>query len=372
MISISDTKINNSYKVLTFKGRQECISTYHCPLCGYPLFHYGDDCDPKSPAQTFSLVEIDRVCGLCEFDGTVTFGDGIWVSNLGKYQTNDKNVLIDGKVGEQDLRIAKFKAARVLVFGNHEITKELVRMPVDQRIRATSETNSHAAVEPCLSLAFEVLIANFNEDEQKHVSLAIEQQEDANAFYRQGSFSTAVEQANSAAENWLRLLGEKHPDYAQCLILAARSYRAMNDFKRSQEHYKCALDSFLSKKWGSQEVAYADCLVESGDVSILLGETGRAKTLFTQALRIYGARPGEKFRGYASMLSKLANLYQELEDDVRAETFFEEAIKVQGFEPHPEYLNSLKSLATIYESRGELERAEPLRDILVRLSKTKF
>ena len=192
-------------------------------------------------------------------------------------------------------------------------------------------------------------------------------------------------------------LGSLHQDIAFDLGWLAERYERQEKFAVAKNHRAEALaiqTARLGKEhWHVTEARWA---LQNTELLASLSANQRrqfdlAKARNRQAMGLYGAGKlsealpaaqeaaeirktilGENHPDYAQSLNTLALLYKSQGDYARAEPLFRQALEIakQALgENHPDYAASLSSLGVLYSSQGDYARAEPLYRLALEINK---
>jgi CHAT domain-containing protein/tetratricopeptide (TPR) repeat protein len=167
------------------------------------------------------------------------------------------------------------------------------------------------------------------------------------------------------------VLGEKHPRYALSLNNLALLYQAMGEYGRARPLYEQAL-ALRKEVLGEKHPDYADSLNNLAGLYQAMGEYGQARTLYEQALALRKESVGEKHPHYALSLNNLASLSKAMGEYGRARSLFEQTLALRKEllgEKHPDYAHSLNNLALLYQDMGEHARARTLYEQALALRK---
>jgi len=114
---------------------------------------------------------------------------------------------------------------------------------------------------------------------------------------------------------------------------------------------------------GAESTNFATALSELGILHEQMGNYTAAEPLYQKALNVREKILGPEHPATANSLSSLAGLYCTMGDFARAETFYLRSLKIRekalGL-TSPGYATSLNDLAGLYESTGDFVKAEPL------------
>ncbi|HEV3262882.1 MAG TPA: CHAT domain-containing tetratricopeptide repeat protein [Gemmataceae bacterium] len=159
-----------------------------------------------------------------------------------------------------------------------------------------------------------------------------------------------------------RILGRKHPDYANSLEALAGLYHSMGDHANAEVIYQQAM-LITQQGMGENHPAYATSLNNLGALYRSKGNYAKAEPLYGRAVEIYRETLGDNHRAYATAVDNLAVLYRETGDYAKALPLARRALEIRKRalrENHPEYATSLNNLAVLYNEMGDYARAEPM------------
>ena len=181
-------------------------------------------------------------------------------------------------------------------------------------------------------------------------------------LYRAGQYGEAVPLAEQAIAIRKRLLGEKHPAYANSLNNLALLYQAQGNPTKAEPLYLEAL-AIDKQALGQNHPDYATDLINLAALYRAQGHYAKAEPLLVTALAIYKQASGEKSTDYATSVNNLAILYRLEGNYAKAEPLLVEALAIRKQllgEKHPDYAQSLNNLAGLYWVEGNYAKAEPL------------
>jgi CHAT domain-containing protein/Tfp pilus assembly protein PilF len=208
----------------------------------------------------------------------------------------------------------------------------------------------------------------------EHPALSIYLENLANLyfFFVREDFERAEQLHQRALDIRKKSLGPEHPLVFFSLNNLATLYQLRGDYIKAEPLYQQAL-ALAEKLLGPEHPDVAKTLNNLGSVysnyyKLALAEEqslyyDKAETLYQRALVINEKVLGPEHPEFANSLYTLANLYTERGDYAKAEQFFQRALvireKVLG-PGHPDIAFTLKGLAVLRVRRGDYMNAEPL------------
>jgi CHAT domain-containing protein/tetratricopeptide (TPR) repeat protein len=221
-----------------------------------------------------------------------------------------------------------------------------------------------------LALEHVDLLARLEPKERSLVQKATTLNKQVFELWSAGKSSEALPLARQAVAIRRRLLGERHPDYAQSLFNLAAQHQGLGQWKEADALYRQALE-ITKQALGERHPDYAFSLNNLAGLYYSQGEYAKAEPFFRQARDLRQQVLGERHPDYAISLNNLAGLYREQGEYAKAEPLLRQArdiMKQVVGERHPNYAASLTNLAGLYLDQGEYAKAELLlcqaRDII--------
>jgi tetratricopeptide (TPR) repeat protein len=156
--------------------------------------------------------------------------------------------------------------------------------------------------------------------------------------------------------------------YAQDIYNLARVYDELGNFEKAIELYTDGANLF-SRQCTGDPAAYVNCLNNLAAALYDMGMEGPSAHLFSQLVyvkRFYGHEPDEHF---ADSLYNLANAFPEKKFQKEARQLHTEALAIRRKSSNPQdVIDSLHSLAFLYEEKEEYEKAVPLAETAMELA----
>jgi hypothetical protein len=227
-----------------------------------------------------------------------------------------------------------------------------------------------------------------DEQRQEFQAEAARLWKEAQAFDKEGKLTEALAAGEKMLVADRRLLGDQHKDIAFDLEWLATCSQRLENFDAAKKYREqvIAIKSRLLGKdhWQVTEARWAlhhtellaslptekrrqldTAAARNADADRLRREERYAEAL--QAIResgsIHRELLGTQHPIYAMSLSNLASVYDSKGDHARAEPLFVQALEIQKKalgEAHPDYAAILDDLASLYASQGHQVRAESL------------
>jgi CHAT domain-containing protein/Tfp pilus assembly protein PilF len=157
-------------------------------------------------------------------------------------------------------------------------------------------------------------------------------------------------------------LGREHSTVVTSLNRLARLYQEQGLYSRAEPLFERAL-ALREKAHGKHHPTVATSLNSLASLYLAQGSYGRAEPLYMRALTLREAALGKQHSTVATSLNNLAFLYQEQGLYGRAEPLYVRALAIwEGAlgKHHPTVATSLNNLANLYQEQGLYGRAEPL------------
>lgn len=157
---------------------------------------------------------------------------------------------------------------------------------------------------------------------------------------------------------------EKSPgrlaEYADALTHRAKALELCADYALAEPLID---ESFavLAKGKLERSIGYARALTVLADLKWAQGKNQEARDNYSRAIDIYKAQAKDQSADFAAAQNNLGLLYRSL-DLVKADELIRTAMETRKTlvgEGHPDYANSLNSLAAVLQSRGQLSEIEP-------------
>jgi tetratricopeptide (TPR) repeat protein/CHAT domain-containing protein len=186
--------------------------------------------------------------------------------------------------------------------------------------------------------------------------------EEGQRLYTEGKYAEAVPLTERALVLREAVLGDAHPEVADCLDLLGRLHQQQGNHARAEPLHQRALairEALLGK-------AHPDVATSLNNLARFYVDRGlydRAEPLHERALAIQEAALGLNHPDVAISLNHLANLYKDQGLYDRAEPLYERALAIREAalgKDHPLVARSLNSLALLYWEQGLYAQAEPL------------
>jgi CHAT domain-containing protein/Tfp pilus assembly protein PilF len=185
--------------------------------------------------------------------------------------------------------------------------------------------------------------------------------EEAKRLDEAGKYAEAVAQAERALSLRESVLGDKHPEVADCLDLLGTLYRFQGKFDRAEPLIQRGL-AIREGARGPDHPEVAQSLNNLANVYQAQGKYDRAEPLYQRAVAIREAALGKNHPSVAASLNNLAVLYDRQGQYSRAEPLYQRALAIREAalgKDHPVVATSLGNLAILYAEMGLYSRAEP-------------
>ncbi|WP_224249674.1 CHAT domain-containing tetratricopeptide repeat protein [Hyalangium gracile] len=177
-----------------------------------------------------------------------------------------------------------------------------------------------------------------------------------------GHYVEAAAAAQRALELREAVLGDKHPDVAQCLLLLGSIHLMQANYARAEPLLQRAL-AIREAALGPRHRDVAESLNALGTLSLKQGHPEQAESLYRRALEIREEVLGKDHPEVASLLNNLGNLALMQGQLARAAAIHERALAAREKalpRNHPDIAFSLNNLASVYIKQGQYARTEPL------------
>ncbi|MDY7225069.1 CHAT domain-containing tetratricopeptide repeat protein [Hyalangium rubrum] len=177
-----------------------------------------------------------------------------------------------------------------------------------------------------------------------------------------GHYAEAVPLLEHALELREAVLGDTHPEVAQCLNLLGAVQVLQGSLARAELLLQRAL-AIREAAFGERHPEVAESLHTLATVYLKQGQPARAEQLYGRALEIREEVLGKDHPDVASTLNNLGNLYLQQGQFARSEALHERALAVREKSlprNHPDIAFSLNNLASVHMKQGHYARAESL------------
>jgi CHAT domain-containing protein/Flp pilus assembly protein TadD len=204
--------------------------------------------------------------------------------------------------------------------------------------------------------------AGMTRDQRQKIAEAERLSQEVWALHQAGKYSQALNSARRMLALIQEVQGQRHPDYATCLMWIADLLRSQRDYTAARPLYEQAL-AIRKAVLGERHPDYATSLNNLAMLLFAQGDYAGARPLLEQARAIWKEALGERHPDYASSLDGLALLLYEQGDYAGARPLYEQAraIRKEALgERHPDYASSLNGLAVVLEMQGDYTAARPL------------
>jgi tetratricopeptide (TPR) repeat protein/CHAT domain-containing protein len=171
----------------------------------------------------------------------------------------------------------------------------------------------------------------------------------------QGKYREALGPAEYARAVYRELVGEDHPDYADCLQRLGTLHDALGDYARAEPLWRQARD-VRRRSLGEAHPEYAASLDWLGWLYYAMHDYAQCEPLWRRALDVRRAALGEDHPLSARSLNNLWLLYTTLGDAPRAEPLYQRLLAVRrrtSGEDSPDFASSLEVLGDFYKSLGD-------------------
>jgi CHAT domain-containing protein/Flp pilus assembly protein TadD len=219
-----------------------------------------------------------------------------------------------------------------------------------------------------------------------------------------GLYEEAYTNYNKAKTILEKIVGTKHPKYAEALANLAAYYWSIQDYEKAEPLYLTAQkicrnsigennETFATiqndlallyhsmgeydeaeilylknleydkRTFGDQDYNYAYSLNNLASLYWAMGQQEKAEPLFLQAKEIWGNLLGKESPDYGLVINNLANLYIKKGQHAKAIKLYPEVLKIDKAtygENHPSYALSLNNFASCYQGVGKYDKAEEL------------
>ena len=85
------------------------------------------------------------------------------------------------------------------------------------------------------------MLEKLDPDQRQQYLQVLELERDVQKLRSEGKFALAIAPATQATELMLKIVGDKHPNYATCLTNLAGLYTSMGEHAKSAPYYEQAL-----------------------------------------------------------------------------------------------------------------------------------
>ncbi|WP_224365483.1 CHAT domain-containing tetratricopeptide repeat protein [Hyalangium versicolor] len=177
-----------------------------------------------------------------------------------------------------------------------------------------------------------------------------------------GQFSEAMASAEHALELREAVLGDKHPDVAQCLQVLGTIHFVQARYERAEPLLQRAL-AIREAAFGTHHRDVADSLNSLASLALKQGQYSQAESLYLRSLEIREEVFGKDSPEVAASMNNLGNVYLMRGQLEEAARFHERTLAVRERilpKNHPDIAFSLNNLASVYIKQGQYARAEPL------------
>jgi CHAT domain-containing protein/tetratricopeptide (TPR) repeat protein len=186
-----------------------------------------------------------------------------------------------------------------------------------------------------------------------------------------GKAGAALKMAQEAMAIRKKVLGEKHPDYADSLNYLALLYDSQGNYARAEPLFQMALD-IRKEVLGEKHPDFAASLNNLASLYENQWNYAKAEPLFQKAMEINKEVLGEKHPRYALSLNNLASLHQKQGKYLKAAPLYQKALDIRKEvlgEKHPDFALSLHNLAGLYHTQRNYAKAEPLYQKAMEINK---
>jgi CHAT domain-containing protein/lipopolysaccharide biosynthesis regulator YciM len=186
--------------------------------------------------------------------------------------------------------------------------------------------------------------------------------EEAKRLDAAGKYAEAVEQGEHALALREAVLGDTHPEVANCLDLLGKARRHQSDFAHAEPLIQRGL-SIREAVLGKNHPDVASSLNNLAVLYLNQGLSDKAEPLFHRALTIQETALGKDHPDVARTLNNLASLYLDQGLYGKAEPLYLRALAIREAalgKNHPVVAESLYNLANLYKAQGLYGQAEPL------------
>ena len=235
---------------------------------------------------------------------------------------------------------------------------ELLASNCNQQARLYEELTKYFLAEPLYIQALDIRKKVVGE---KHPDYAQSLNNLAGVYEKMNQYEKAEPLYLQAKEIWKTSLGEESRDYLICLNNLGSLYNSMGQYKKA-EYYHISSGEIRKKVFGQNSPDYATSLNNLASLYESMGQYDKAEHLYLEAKEIRKKAFGETSNLYAMCLNNLGVLYNTTGKFKKAENFYLEsmAIKKNLFgKNHADYANSLNNLAVLYKDMGEYKKALP-------------
>jgi eukaryotic-like serine/threonine-protein kinase len=173
-----------------------------------------------------------------------------------------------------------------------------------------------------------------------------------------GRYETARVHFRAAVDAYRGLYGERHPEVAEALYYLAASMQNSGDFPGSLVHFRRALEIFREVDPDNVNVPYL--LSDYSYILNLTGESAAAEQAAREGLELARRRFGDEHVLTTNLLTSLGTIYETRGDLSRAETFHRAALATFDRMPNGRMLSAgtQAQLSRLAMSRGDLTQAE--------------
>jgi CHAT domain-containing protein len=181
-------------------------------------------------------------------------------------------------------------------------------------------------------------------------------------YQKRGRADEAIAMVVKSQDIIKKMLGEKHPEYAEVLLIMSILYRSMGDYSKAESFALKSLE--ITRQVGGPK--HPDCANTLHLMGALFQDRGafaRAEPVYQEALQITRQTLGPKSFDYILRLSSLANLYREFNSLAPAEALYREALALTREtlgEKHFLFSSIQHNRAQLYHAMGAYGKAEAL------------
>jgi tetratricopeptide (TPR) repeat protein len=194
-----------------------------------------------------------------------------------------------------------------------------------------------------------------------------------NYYNTERNYKRAIFFGEKAVATAKKEFGATHVNYGLSLKTLAMVYRKDEKYKEAELLTLQVID-FYKESTGNNSIEYATALNQLGLIYEQVGDTAKTEKNYTEALQVI--RDANE-NGYLleSILFNLGVFYKNNNESLKAEPLLEEMttlqLKLYG-NGHPDFLDGLGKLASVYAKNGKLKDALTIRNALAETCKTKY
>lgn len=176
-------------------------------------------------------------------------------------------------------------------------------------------------------------------------------------YFAMGRYEEAESFFQEVLELRQVIYGEEHLQYASSLNNLATLYQSLKRFKEA-ESFSLQTMELRRKLLGEKHTRYATSLLNLGVLYIELNQLSKAERLLLEAISILAETEGKRDMRYGVALNNLAAVYDDQRAFEKAERVYNEAKAIRkAVGDWQGYAATLHNIAGLYDRRGEVDKA---------------